>query len=57
MSETATVNLSGTRKAAILLSLLGDEAAASILRNLPDDDLQRITDEVANLKCWRSSSS
>ena len=49
MSETATVNLSGTRKAAILLSLLGDEAAASILRNLPDDDLQRITDEVANL--------
>ena len=43
------MNLSGTRKAAILLSLLGDEPAAAILRNLPDDDLQRITDEVANL--------
>jgi flagellar motor switch protein FliG len=49
VSGTATMNLSGTRKAAILLSLLGDEPAAAILRNLPDDDLQRITDEVANL--------
>ena len=49
MSGASTMNLSGTRKAAILLSLLGDEPAAAILRNLPDDDLQRITDEVANL--------
>jgi len=49
VSGASTMNLSGTRKAAILLSLLGDEPAAAILRNLPDDDLQRITDEVANL--------
>jgi flagellar motor switch protein FliG len=41
--------LTGPRKAAILLSLLGDEPAATILRNLPDDDLQRIADEVAHL--------
>jgi flagellar motor switch protein FliG len=41
--------LTGTRKAAILLSLLGDEPAATILRNLPHRDLERITDEVANL--------
>jgi flagellar motor switch protein FliG len=40
---------SGARKAAILLSILGEEAAATILRNLPEDDLQRITDEVASL--------
>jgi hypothetical protein len=32
--------MSGTRKAAILISLLGDESAAMILRNLPED-LQR----------------
>ncbi len=39
----------GTRKAAILLSLLGEDAAAPILRNLPDEDLERITEEVSNL--------
>jgi flagellar motor switch protein FliG len=49
MSLTSSAPMSGARKAAILISLLGDEAAATILRNLPDDDLQRITDEVANL--------
>jgi flagellar motor switch protein FliG len=43
------MQLSGARKAAILLSLLGDEPAAALLRNLPDRDMQRITDEVANL--------
>ena len=40
---------SGTRKAAILLSVLGEDAAAPILRNLPDEDLERITEEVTNL--------
>lgn len=42
-------NLSGTRKAAILLSLLGEDSAAPILRNLPPDDLERITEEIANM--------
>jgi flagellar motor switch protein FliG len=41
--------LTGTRKAAILLSVLGDEAGASILRNLSPDDLERITEEIANM--------
>jgi flagellar motor switch protein FliG len=41
--------LSGTRKAAILLSVLGEESAATILRNLPEEDLQKVTDEVASL--------
>ena len=49
MSAMSQTQLSGTRKAAILLSLLGEEPAATLLRNLPDRDLQRITDEVANL--------
>jgi flagellar motor switch protein FliG len=49
MSTLERPPLSGTRKAAILLSLLGDESAATILRNLPDGDLQRVTEEVAAL--------
>lgn len=49
MSSTGTYSIAGARKAAILLSLLGDEPAAAILRNLPDQDLQRVTDEVAKL--------
>jgi flagellar motor switch protein FliG len=49
MSSTGTYSIAGARKAAILLSLLGDEPAAAILRNLPDRDLQRVTDEVAKL--------
>lgn len=49
MSALGTATLTGARKAAILLSLLGDEPAATILRNLPDRDLQKVTDEVAKL--------
>src|ERR1700684_2397579 len=49
MSVQESAPLNGTRKAAILLSLLGDDSAALILRNLPDEDLQRLTDEVATL--------
>jgi flagellar motor switch protein FliG len=49
MSTDERMAISGARKAAILLSMLGDEAAATILRNLPVEDLQRITDEVAIL--------
>jgi flagellar motor switch protein FliG len=49
MSTTERITLSGTRKAAILLSVLGEDAAAPILRNLPDDDLERITEEVVHM--------
>ena len=49
MSLIESQTLSGVRKAAVLLSVLGEDAAAVILRNLPEDDLQRITDEVASL--------
>jgi flagellar motor switch protein FliG len=49
MSTTERVALSGTRKAAILLSVLGEDAAAPILRNLPDEDLERITEELVQM--------
>jgi flagellar motor switch protein FliG len=49
MPTVESAAISGTRKAAILLSLVGEDAAAHLLRNLPPDDLERITNEVANL--------
>jgi flagellar motor switch protein FliG len=49
MSAVERTASSGAQKAAILLSILGDEEAAPILRNLPKDDLERVTEEVANL--------
>jgi flagellar motor switch protein FliG len=41
--------ISGLRKAAILLSTLGEDAAAAVFRGLSDEDLRRVADEVANL--------
>jgi len=49
MSNTERASFTGTRKAAILLTLLGEDNAAPILRNLPPDDLERVTEEVVNL--------
>ena len=50
MSEiTDATQLTGSQKAAILLTVLGDDAAASIFRNLPEDDLQKIAREILNL--------
>jgi len=41
--------LSGTRKAAILLSVLGEEAVAPVLRSLPHEDLERIAEEISQM--------
>ncbi len=41
--------LTGAQKAAILLTVLGDDAAAAIFRNLPEESLQRITREISRL--------
>jgi flagellar motor switch protein FliG len=43
------LGVSGVRKAAILLTLLGEDSAATVFRNLADDDLQKVADEVAEL--------
>ena len=42
-------HMSGLQKAAILLLLLGDDAASSVYKNLPDEELQRLTEEIAGL--------
>lgn len=49
MSTAERTTARGAQKAAILLSLMSEEDAAPILRNLPEAALQRITDEVSNL--------
>ena len=41
--------MSGVRKAAILMMLLGEEAAAMIFRHLSDEDLQELTQEISRL--------
>lgn len=49
MSSMGLDGISGPRKAAILLTYIGEEHAASIFRNLTEDELQKVADEVANL--------
>jgi flagellar motor switch protein FliG len=43
-------NLSGVRKAAVLLVAVGEELAGEILRALPEADVQRLTEELADLR-------
>ena len=45
-----TANLSGLRKAAILLVAVGEELAGEILRVLPEQDVQGLTEELADLR-------
>jgi len=50
MAQTNSLaGISGPRKAAILLTYLGEDSAAAIFRHLGEEDLQRVADEVANL--------
>jgi len=45
-----TANMSGLRKAAVLLVAVGEESAKEILRALPEVDVQRLTEELAELR-------
>jgi len=42
--------MSGVRKAAVLLVAVGEESAKEILRALPEADVQRLTEELAELR-------
>jgi flagellar motor switch protein FliG len=48
-AQSSKLDLSGARKAAILLTVLGEDSAATVFRNLNEEDLQRVADEVASL--------
>jgi flagellar motor switch protein FliG len=49
MAEKTEKQLSGLRKAAILMVLLGDEASASLCRYLQEDEVQDISKEISQL--------
>jgi len=46
----AAIGLPGIRKAAILMVAVGDEIGKKIIQNLPENDVQRLTEELADLK-------
>lgn len=45
-----TASMNGARKAAVLLVAVGEELAKEILRALPEADVQRLTEELAELR-------
>jgi len=49
-TPSSAQNMPGLRKAAILLVLLGEEAASLVYRNLPQEDLQMLTEEISELE-------
>jgi flagellar motor switch protein FliG len=49
MKSAPATPTAGLRKAAILLVLLGEEISIEIYRNLPERDLQQLTQEIADL--------
>ena len=50
IQRRSSSQLNGVRKAAILLVAVGEELAKEILRVLPDADVERITEELAELR-------
>lgn len=52
MSAAAPIDfsrISGIRKAAILVSMLDPDSAATLIRGMAEEDLQRVAEEVANM--------
>jgi flagellar motor switch protein FliG len=49
ISPTEVSGLSGARKAAVLLTVLGEDCAAIVFRNLEESEMQRVADEVVGL--------
>lgn len=48
--RSLAAGLTGTRKAAVLLVAVGEDLAKEILRALPEADVQRLTEELADLR-------
>jgi flagellar motor switch protein FliG len=49
-ASAAQTEMTGVRKAAILMVLLGDEAAAALYKHLSEEDLRQVTAEIAELE-------
>jgi flagellar motor switch protein FliG len=50
VTNSEDTGMSGKRKAAILLVLLGDDVASEVFKNLPELELRAITQEIADLE-------
>src|SRR5258706_1859246 len=50
MPDNDSGNVGGVRKAAMLLISLGDQASAKIISQLSEDEIQRVSKEVAGLR-------
>ena len=48
--QRRSVHLTGARKAAVLLMAVGEDLAKEILRTLPETDVERLTEEFADLR-------
>jgi flagellar motor switch protein FliG len=48
--QRSLARISGARKAAVLLVAVGENLAKDILRTLPEGDVQRLTEELADLR-------
>ena len=46
---TASAQLTGVRKAAILIALVGEDVASELYRHLPEEDVQGLTQELAEV--------
>ena len=53
----ASESLSGIRKAAMLLILLGDKASAEIIKQLSEDEVQTVSREIARLDSISSENA
>ncbi|WP_446897155.1 flagellar motor switch protein FliG [Clostridium sp. LBM24168] len=54
MARDNKQSLTGVQKAAILFITLGPEAAAGIIKKLPESEIQKITYEIANISSVKS---
>ncbi len=49
MTSNAPAQLNGVRKAAILMAVMGEEAASAVFRTLPEREVEAVTKELAEL--------
>ncbi|ACO31615.1 MULTISPECIES: flagellar motor switch protein FliG [Acidobacterium] len=49
-AKPAPLKVPGVRKAAIFLVAVGDELARKLMQQLPENDVQRLTEEIADLR-------
>lgn len=49
MTSTALSQLNGARKAAILMAIMGEEAASAVYKTLPEKEVEAVTKELAEL--------